>query len=203
MYCRHNLTFKIEIIEDPPPSLKTFFFSFTCLKISVMKLTLVLEEVRTLLTTSMSVSCSSSMEQSEEELGSLSVSVEVLEWLCSGSHPDPRLPDSPMLPPPGPDEHPLLSRWPSNRSTPPPQSSELPAERAARPAAARWEGGGGGTQYSKISDFLSYLTVVYISDNLILFNILFTKHHMDLHKKWSLKNNYDLISLEVQQFFVN
>ncbi|KAG7237215.1 hypothetical protein INR49_032548 [Caranx melampygus] len=41
-------------------------------EISVMKLTLVLEQVSTLLTTSMSVSCSSSMEQSEEELGSLS-----------------------------------------------------------------------------------------------------------------------------------
>lgn len=110
----------------------------TCLKISVMKLTLVLELVRTLLTTSMSVSCSSSMEQRDEELGSLSVNVDVLEWLCSGSLPHTVLPDNPMLPPPDPDEHPLPSRWLSERIPPPPLSSELPAERAASPAAARW-----------------------------------------------------------------
>lgn len=110
--------------------------SFTCLKISMMKLTLVLELVRTLLTTSMSVSCSSSMEQSEEELGSLSVSVEVLEWLCSGSTPGP--PEDPRLPPAGPMELPLPSRWLSDRIPPPPLSSELPAEREASPAAARW-----------------------------------------------------------------
>lgn len=103
-----------------------------------MKLTLVLELVSTLLTTSMSVSCSSSMEQSEEELGSLSVNVDVLEWLCSGSPPAPGPPDIPMLLPPDPDKHPLPSRWLSDRIPPPPLSSELPAERAASPAAARW-----------------------------------------------------------------
>lgn len=102
-----------------------------------MKLTLVLELVSTLLTTSMSVSCSSSMEQSEEELGSLSVSVDVLEWLCSGSPPTIEPPDIPKLPPPDPDEQPPPSRWGSDRIPPPPLSSELPAERAARPAAAR------------------------------------------------------------------
>lgn len=110
-------------------------FSLTCRKISVMKLTLVLELVSTLLTTSMSVSCSSSMEQSEEELGSLSVSVDVFEWLCSGSVPAP--PESSMLPPPRPLELPLDSRWLSDRIPPPPLSSELPVERAANPAAAR------------------------------------------------------------------
>lgn len=110
----------------------------TCLKISVMKLTLVLQLVSTLLTTSMSVSCSSSMEQSEDELGSLSVSVDVLEWLCSGSPPTAEPPDKPTPPPPGPDEHPLPSRWELEREPPPPLSSELPADRAARPAAARW-----------------------------------------------------------------
>lgn len=73
----------------------------------MMKLTLVLELVSTLLTTSMSVSCSSSMEQREEELGSLSVSVEVLEWLCSGS---PATPGPPRPLPAGPNELPLLSR---------------------------------------------------------------------------------------------
>lgn len=103
-----------------------------------MKLTLVLELVNTLLTTSMSVSCSSSIEQSDEELGSLSVRVDVLEWLCSGSPPAIAPPDNPMLPPPDPEEHPLPSRWLSNRIPPPPLSSELPAERAASPAAARW-----------------------------------------------------------------
>lgn len=103
-----------------------------------MKLTLVLELVSTLLTTSMSVSCSSSMEQSEEELGSLSVSVDVLEWLCSGSPIAPGHPERPMLPPVDPDEPPLPSRWLSERIPPPPLSSELPTERAASPAAARW-----------------------------------------------------------------
>lgn len=76
------------------------------------------------------------MEQSEEELGSLSVNVDVLEWLCSGSPPAPGPPHNPMLPPPDPDD-PLPSRWLSDRIPPPPLSSELPAERAARPAAAR------------------------------------------------------------------
>lgn len=103
-----------------------------------MKFTLVLELVRTLLTTSMSVSCSSSMEQRDEELGSLSVNVDVLEWLCSGSLPDTVFPDNPIPPTPDPDEQPLPSKWLSERIPPPPLSSELPAERAASPAAARW-----------------------------------------------------------------
>lgn len=124
-------------VMSPIPE-KQSYFSRTCLKISVMKLTLVLELVNTLLTTSMSVSCSSSMEHRDEELGSLSVNVDVFEWLCSGSPPAPGPPDIPMLPPPGPDKHPLLSRWLSDRIPPPPLSSELPAERAASPAAARW-----------------------------------------------------------------
>lgn len=124
--------------EHPKQSSKYVFLLLTCLKISVMKLTLVLELVRTLLTTSMSVSCSSSMEQRDEELGSLSVNVDVLEWLCSGSLPDMVLPDKPIFPTPDPDEHPLPSKWLSERIPPPPLSSELPAERAASPAAARW-----------------------------------------------------------------
>lgn len=80
------------------------------------------------------------MEHSEEELGSLSVSVDVLEWLCSGSPPIPGAPASSPLEPPGPNKELPPSRWLSDRITPPPLSSELPAERAANPAAARWKG---------------------------------------------------------------
>lgn len=58
---------------------------FTWRKISVRKLTLFLLEQKTLRTISISVRCSSSILQRLEELGSLSVSVLVLEWDCSGS----------------------------------------------------------------------------------------------------------------------
>lgn len=77
------------------------------------------------------------MEHSEEELGSLSVKVDVLEWLCSGSPTGPGPPPIPKLPPVGPNELLLLSKWLSDRMPPPPLSSELPAERATSPAAAR------------------------------------------------------------------